>query len=336
MILEDWKKGLENHLPVLEALLKKVTMKQMQVSLEETVEINSNEATESLKQSNGVLVKAVESSFHSDLYFSFGSGWIPLLSKTVLGEEQHQINEITQDLVKEFTDNILKLIGSIYDELGVQIEISELSLLKPGQIQKSVANTKLYSAQLNILPKFEMRDEESSILPLTFIMSKPSEERTALISTAWDEKNPLLSGALIDIGHQNVDKFDFPGFFNSTDDDWQNEGKGMKLKGQKVEFEEFDKNKARKNNLEVHNLDLLKDVEMTLSVELGRREMSLGQILQVVKGSVIELEKLAGEPVEILVNGRKIAEGDVVVIDEHFGVRISKLLANHDRMKAEA
>jgi len=110
----------------------------------------------------------------------------------------------------------------------------------------------------------------------------------------------------------------------------------MKLKGQKVEFEEFDKNKARKNNFEVHNLDLLKDVEMTLSVELGRREMSLGQILQVVKGSVIELEKLAGEPVEILVNGRKIAEGDVVVIDEHFGVRISKLLANHDRMKAEA
>lgn len=335
-MLEEWKKGLENHLPIFEAFLKKVTMKQMRVNLEEVIELEPDEATELLKQSGGILVKAVESSLHLQIYFSFGTGWGHLLSKTVFGEEQNEINEITQDLLKEFADNILKLIESIYDELGIKIEISELSLLKPGQIKKSMVDTMLYSANLNVIPKFEMSEEESSTLPLTIMISKPDEERLSLITTAWGEKNPLLSGNLTDLGHQNLDKFDFQGFSNRGNKNSPGEGYDLKMQGQNVEFEEFEKNKARKNDREVHNLDLLKDVEMTLSVQLGTREMSLGQILQIVKGSVIELEKLAGEPVEILINGRKIAEGDVVVIDEHFGIRISKLLASHEKIKAEA
>jgi flagellar motor switch protein FliN/FliY len=61
--------------------------------------------------------------------------------------------------------------------------------------------------------------------------------------------------------------------------------------------------------------------------------MPLGDILKLVKGSVIELEKLDGEPVEVLVNGHKIAQGDVVVIDEYFGVRISNLLASQEHIK---
>ena len=61
--------------------------------------------------------------------------------------------------------------------------------------------------------------------------------------------------------------------------------------------------------------------------------MPLGKILQLVKGAVIELDKLSGEPVDILVNNRRIAVGNVVVIDEHFGVRITNLLAEHKQMK---
>lgn len=336
MTLENWKKGLENHLPVLEALLKKITMKQMGVDLKDAAEIGPDKAAEILKESNGVLVKAVESLFDSEIYFSFDAGWVPLLSRAILDGEQTHVNEITQDLIKEFTDNILSVVRTIYDELGVQIDISEVSLLKPGQISKSLADDELYSATLNVHPKFEMNDKESFVVSLGVIMSKPAEERVTLITTAWGEKNLLLNADFINVGHKNVDKFDFSGLSAQATSQWRKQGKGLKMKGQSVEFEEFDKNKNQNNHREIHNLNLLKDVEIVLSVELGRREMSLGQILQVVKGSVIELEKLAGEPVEILVNGRKIAEGDVVVIDEHFGVRISNLLASHDRMKAEA
>ncbi len=71
---------------------------------------------------------------------------------------------------------------------------------------------------------------------------------------------------------------------------------------------------------------------MDVSVELGRIELPLGKVLQLAKGSVIELEKLAGEPVDILVNGQRIAHGEVVVIDEHFGVRISNLITTRQRL----
>ena len=81
-----------------------------------------------------------------------------------------------------------------------------------------------------------------------------------------------------------------------------------------------------------HSMDLLKDVEMDVSVELGKIELPLGKVLQLSKGSVIELEKLAGEPVDILVNGHRIAHGEVVVIDEHFGVRISNLITTRQRL----
>lgn len=74
------------------------------------------------------------------------------------------------------------------------------------------------------------------------------------------------------------------------------------------------------------NLDLLLDVKMPLAVELGRTRMLIRDILELGPGSVIELDKAAGEPVDLLVNGRLIARGEVVVIDESFGLRITEIL----------
>ena len=73
------------------------------------------------------------------------------------------------------------------------------------------------------------------------------------------------------------------------------------------------------------NLDLLLDVKMPLVVELGRSRMLIRDILELGPGSVIELDKAAGEPVDLLVNGKLIARGEVVVIDESFGLRITEL-----------
>jgi flagellar motor switch protein FliN/FliY len=76
------------------------------------------------------------------------------------------------------------------------------------------------------------------------------------------------------------------------------------------------------------NLDLLMDVNLQITVELGRKDMNFGDILQLGRGSVVELNKMADEPVDIYVNRSKIAEGEVVVVDEHFGVRVTKLLSS--------
>lgn len=82
------------------------------------------------------------------------------------------------------------------------------------------------------------------------------------------------------------------------------------------------------------NIDLILDVPLDISVVLGRTKKSIKEILSLGTGSLIELEKLAEEPVEILVNGKKIAYGEVVVVDENFGVRITNIISNVERIKS--
>ena len=82
------------------------------------------------------------------------------------------------------------------------------------------------------------------------------------------------------------------------------------------------------------NIDLILDVPLDISVVLGRTKKSIKDILNLGTGSLIELDKLAEEPVEILVNGKKIAFGEVVVVDENFGVRITSIVSNAERIKS--
>ena len=82
------------------------------------------------------------------------------------------------------------------------------------------------------------------------------------------------------------------------------------------------------------NIDLLLDVKMPVAIELGRTELPILEILTLGPGSVVELDKLAGEPVDLLVNGKIIARGEVVVVDENFGVRITMLMSPQERLKS--
>lgn len=81
------------------------------------------------------------------------------------------------------------------------------------------------------------------------------------------------------------------------------------------------------------NLDLLMDVDMKLTVELGRARLKFRDVLNLSAGSVVELAKLTSEPVDIMVNGALLASGEVVVVDDHFAVRITKLLNRVERLK---
>jgi flagellar motor switch protein FliN len=80
-------------------------------------------------------------------------------------------------------------------------------------------------------------------------------------------------------------------------------------------------------------IDLLFDLSLQVSIELGRTKMLIKDILELQRGSIIELEKLASEPVDILINGKKVAEGEVVVIEKHFGIRITSLIDSSERLK---
>lgn len=82
------------------------------------------------------------------------------------------------------------------------------------------------------------------------------------------------------------------------------------------------------------NIALLMDVPLRLTVELGRTTKLVKEILALAPGSVVELDKLAGEAVDILVNEKLIAKGEVVVIDENFGVRITEIINPEERLSA--
>jgi len=84
------------------------------------------------------------------------------------------------------------------------------------------------------------------------------------------------------------------------------------------------------------NTELIMDLPLVLTVELGRTTMLIRDILDLGPGSVIELDKAAGEPVDIFVNGKLIAKGEVVVIDENFGVRVIDILSPGERVSQEA
>lgn len=87
-------------------------------------------------------------------------------------------------------------------------------------------------------------------------------------------------------------------------------------------------------NGEKQNIDLILDVPLEISVVLGRTKKTIKEILELGTGSLVELERMTEEPVEILVNGKKVALGEVVVIDENFGVRITSIISNTERVKS--
>ncbi len=76
------------------------------------------------------------------------------------------------------------------------------------------------------------------------------------------------------------------------------------------------------------NIDLIMDVPLNVTVELGRTSKSIQEILDFSPGTIIELNKIAGEPIDVLVNGKYVAKGEVVVIEESFGIRITEIIKN--------
>ena len=98
---------------------------------------------------------------------------------------------------------------------------------------------------------------------------------------------------------------------------------------QTAQFQSFDMNELAQQK---ENITIIRDVPLEVTVELGRTRKPIKEILEFNPGTVIELDKLAGEPIDILVNGKFIARGEVVVIDENFGVRVTDIISSEERI----
>lgn len=96
-------------------------------------------------------------------------------------------------------------------------------------------------------------------------------------------------------------------------------------------FEKFDSPSTRSATR--NDIDLVLDIPVQLTVELGRTKLPIRNLLQLAQGSVVELDGLAGEPMDVLVNGCLIAQGEVVVVNEKFGIRLTDVITPSERMK---
>lgn len=100
---------------------------------------------------------------------------------------------------------------------------------------------------------------------------------------------------------------------------------------QKQLFEKF--SPSGTNPAATHDIDMILDIPVQLTVELGRTRIPIKQILQLAQGSVVELDGLAGEPMDVLVNGCLIAQGEVVVVNDKFGIRLTDIVTPSERIR---
>ncbi len=216
--------------------------------------------------------------------------------------------ELSNDLgTIEATENFLRAGFSVGENTFFYfLSATILSILnKESNTENTSQNTE------NMSQKQEVHNNEEEFSSLLSEESKPFEESTQNSS----EKESVFSSALLSLGDELL-KEDSP-----VSD---------------VEFPAFDSGSAEKSGSsseENKRIDMLMDVHVTISVELGSTQRTVEEVLELGRGSILDLNKLAGEPLDIKVNDKLIAKGEVVVIDENFGVRIVEILALSERMK---
>ena len=98
--------------------------------------------------------------------------------------------------------------------------------------------------------------------------------------------------------------------------------------------EEFDNKELSENPDGTENLKVLENIDVNLTVEVGRTEITIRDLLRLNEGSVVELDRLAGDPLDIMVNNTKIAKGEVVMVGERFGVRFGEIVDPEKRMES--
>jgi flagellar motor switch protein FliN/FliY len=100
-----------------------------------------------------------------------------------------------------------------------------------------------------------------------------------------------------------------------------------------VEFEELQEDSGNISGTEKRKLDAILDIPVTISMEVGRSHISIRNLLQLNQGSVVELDRVAGESLDVMVNGTLIAHGEVVVVNDKFGIRLTDVISQVERIK---
>lgn len=218
---------------------------------------------------------------------------------------------------KEYIDNLLQTDEAVV-KISFRMQIleniidSELMQVLPISFAKDLVNQLL-------------GEEQSNTIPSTIEMPLAQPEiRKEQVGMPNEKSQPLQTG---DINYNNYPNRE--PVYQSMANEHSAMVNHKVVEVQELQFPSFDKERSIQP---VGNMDILLDVALEVSVELGRTKKKIKEILEFGPGTVIELDRLVGEPIDVLVNGKYIAKGEVVVIDENFGIRITDIIKPENRI----
>lgn len=321
--MENWKEKIQGYLPAIEEFLTSLLLEETTIHPSDAESSVSDKLLEELGK-NDVFICAREENSGMDVIIYLDEEWYGLLSSIMLGVEEKKFNEITSDLIRKFSEDLIQAVKPALSEHGLEVALTAMEVVTKSQLRQQLHHTEYDQIRLEVEGLADDNVKAGILFGNPEALIQPEEPVPEEAPQPAETTEELSSEGEPEAEQDDPEQIE------------EEEGEYLDqvISAKHVEFDEFKDEESfySNGNGDARSMELLKDVEMDVSVELGRIELPLGKVLQLAKGSVIELEKLAGEPVDILVNGLCIAKGEVVVIDEHFGVRISSLVSTRQRM----
>jgi flagellar motor switch protein FliN/FliY len=255
----------------------------------------------------------LEASAH-EVLVALSLDWVPVISEAMLGERLEPDADGAADLMREFGSQAFGTVQSTLAAEGMELPSVEFETVGP-ETTPTVPTGPTWR-----VPFSADHEDEETVLEGFILM--PSESDS-------DDETPTdgsSSGSFTERTSSSQQPSQQTSSSDSADPD-------SEVEVSPASFGEVGEEDL-KGKEEVNNFGLLAEVDLEVRVELGRRELPLADVLKLTTGSVVELEKMVGEPLSVYANGRLIAEGEAVVIDEQFGVRITNLASEEARNKA--
>ncbi|HHV97737.1 MAG TPA: flagellar motor switch phosphatase FliY [Clostridiaceae bacterium] len=263
------------------------------------------------------------------------------------GKGEVQEGELTELHLSAISEAMNQMIGSAATSLS-QMFSKRINISPPTafiirfsnqQVYEDFGDEPIVKISFRMIVGNLLDSEMMQLMPLSFaksllqslfanskslMMGKQPAEVTKSEETKYEEDRKD-NGSHSSIGNINIDMS--KGEYGEHIDHRQEKGQNETIKVQPVKFKPFEEeNNLPSDNHSIENIDLVMDIPLVVTVELGRTQKLIREILSFNNGTVIELDKLAGDPVDIYVNEKKIAKGEVVVIDDSFGVRITDIV----------
>jgi flagellar motor switch protein FliN len=263
----------------------------------------SEEALAQMPEGTLALIAGFEQGFSGELALVSPKELVALLSEAMLGGDLNSgFKDDHLDAFKELGNQIL---GAVSTALGQHYEVSlaatqaRISPFNPDAPPFSMTGAASIELRITLADKHRGAMRLLLSQPLVMAFTEHTEENAPGAQPARQPSPAASMSEVENVARSNV----------------------------------FDRSLAMPSLTQSPNVDLLLDIPLNVTIELGRSRLSIRKVLELGPGSIVELDRLAGEPVDLLVNDKVVARGEVVVVDEYFGIRVLSLISPEERIK---